>query len=81
MDSFDYTCPYCFRDCTVGDLDVKTLTSKIYISSYYGAFWGEFTIITCPNKSCRKQKISAYIGSWIQLVSATQAFGLAGQLR
>lgn len=59
MESIFYTCSYCNRDCTIDNNDITELSSNDKISPDYGYYFGIIQVITCPNPSCRKQKISA----------------------
>jgi len=63
LQSSSYKCPYCYHDCTVGDADVRTLGGEDLISLDHGTYRGSIIITTCPNKTCRKQKISVTIVS------------------
>jgi hypothetical protein len=59
-----WTCPYCNRKCTVGDNDIRVLSSSIWISEDYGYYNSRTIIITCPNPECRKQAISLKISNY-----------------
>ncbi len=56
-----WTCPYCNRPCTVGDHDVRIISSDGYISEEYGHYRCLITIIVCPNEQCRQRIISLAI--------------------
>ena len=53
-----WTCPYCNRNCTLGDADIRQISSYKHISEEYGHYYGILTIIVCPNPKCRQQTIS-----------------------
>jgi hypothetical protein len=53
-----WTCPYCNRDCTIGDNDNRLIQGYQYISKEYNYYKGIITIIICPNPQCRQQIIS-----------------------
>ena len=56
-----WTCPYCNRDCTLGDDDIKWLQNKTYLASDLGSVKGNFKIYICPNPKCRKLAIKGHI--------------------
>jgi hypothetical protein len=56
-----WTCPYCNRDCTIGEKDVRGLDASKYISEEYEYYRSYLTIIVCPNPKCRKQTISLHV--------------------
>ncbi|MGA2468917.1 MAG: hypothetical protein ABSH06_31845 [Thermodesulfobacteriota bacterium] len=53
-----WTCPYCNRNCTIGDADIRQISSYENISKEYGHYYSILTIIVCPNPKCRQQEIS-----------------------
>jgi len=53
-----WTCPYCNRNCTIGDTDIRQISSYTNISKEYGHYYSILTIIVCPNPKCRQQTIS-----------------------
>lgn len=57
-----WTCPYCNRDCTLGDEDINVLGSDDYIAEDIGSFRANYKIIVCPNPKCRQLTISGFIG-------------------
>lgn len=52
-----WTCPYCNRDCTIGEKDVKDFIKTEFISEEYGHFQTVTTIVICPNPKCRELTI------------------------
>jgi hypothetical protein len=52
-----WTCPYCNRDCTVGNADVREMSDYTYIAKEYGHYLGTLTVVVCPNPKCRQQTI------------------------
>lgn len=56
-----WTCPYCNRNCTIGDPDIRPISSNQYISKEYGSYYSILTIIVCPNPECRQQTISCKV--------------------
>src|ERR1700722_12602726 len=59
-----WTCPYCNRDCTIGEADRRLFGGKQLISKEYGWYYGYFEVIVCPSPACRKKSISAYIHAY-----------------
>ena len=59
-----WTCPYCNRDCTIGEKDTRLLQAVEYISEDYGFYCSRVIIVVCPNPTCRKQKISLLINKY-----------------
>lgn len=55
--SEQWTCPYCNRDCTIGEKDIREFSAREYISKEYGDYYSTLTIIVCPNPKCREQTI------------------------
>lgn len=55
--SESWTCPYCNKDCTVGENDIREIEGTQYISEDYKHYKSVTTIVVCPNKSCREQTI------------------------
>ena len=53
-----WTCKYCNRNCTIGDADIRQISSYKHISEEYGHYYGILKIIVCPNPKCRQQTIS-----------------------
>lgn|GEM_PF-115102 len=53
-----WTCPYCNRNCTIGDTDIRLMTAELYISPEYEWYHSSLQIIVCPNPECRQQTIS-----------------------
>jgi len=53
-----WTCPYCNRACTIGEVDIRKISTYKYISEEYGNYYSIVTIIVCPNPNCRQQTIS-----------------------
>lgn len=54
-----WTCPYCNRDCTIGDNDIRGMSSYTRIAKEYGYNLVSFTIVVCPNPDCRQRVIFA----------------------
>lgn len=55
-----WICPYCNRDCTLGDNDIKFCEDKVYLSEDHGFSKANFKIRICPNPDCRKISIKAH---------------------
>lgn len=55
---YKWTCPYCNRPCTVGDEDVRRLSTHGLINNKYGYYLSTTTVIVCPNPDCQQQTIS-----------------------
>jgi hypothetical protein len=53
-----WTCPYCNRNCTIGDTEIRTIQTYTYVSEEYGYYYSILEIIVCPNPKCRQQTIS-----------------------
>jgi len=56
-----WTCPYCNRPCTLGNLDVTHISDYKRINDDIGYYKSETTIIVCPNPECQKQTIKLNI--------------------
>jgi hypothetical protein len=67
-----WTCPYCNRDCTIDDNDIRVIGSWENISEEYGAYYAKLTIIVCPNPQCREQTISLNV---FEYYSGNRTFG------
>ena len=59
-----WTCPYCNRDCTISEKDIRLLQKSGYISEEYEFYCSRVIIIVCPNPKCRKQTISLFINKY-----------------
>ncbi|MDF1641465.1 DUF4145 domain-containing protein [Thalassolituus oleivorans] len=55
-----WTCPYCNRDCTLGDEDIKFCEDKAYLAEDHGYAKANFKILICPSPECRKISIKAH---------------------
>jgi len=55
-----WTCPYCNRDCTLGDADIKFCEDTTYLAKDHGFVKANFKIRICPNPECREQSITAH---------------------
>ena len=58
-DAEHWTCPYCNRDCTLGETDIKYLRGNSYLAKDHGSALGSFKVRICPNPKCRQLTISA----------------------
>lgn len=56
-----WTCPYCNRDCTLGDADIKFCQGTAYLAEDHGYIKANYKIYICPNPQCRQLSIKAYI--------------------
>ncbi len=56
-----WICPYCNRPCTIGEDDIRIISSSSWIAKDYGYYKADTKIIVCPNPECRKQTISLKI--------------------
>ncbi len=56
-----WTCPYCNRDCTLGDNDIKWIQNDTYLAEDLGRITGNYKIYICPNPKCRKLAIIGHI--------------------
>lgn len=56
-----WTCPYCNRDCTLGDADIRYCRDHEWLAEDHGYVIGNYTIRICPNPNCRKLSISGYL--------------------
>lgn len=65
MEPTSWRCPYCNKACTVTDNDVRAISAHGYISKDYGSYHSYLTVITCPNKECRKQKLTLTLSEYI----------------
>jgi hypothetical protein len=61
-----WTCPYCNRDCTIGNDDIRVISDRAFISKEYGYYQSVTTIIVCPNPNCRQQTIFLNINKYNQ---------------
>src|SRR5690349_2531837 len=73
MAPFHWTCPFCNRDTTIQDSNIKTDTSYLTISNADGPRLLNTQWIVCPNAECRKvelrlfmSKLSKIGGAWGQ---------------
>ncbi len=55
-----WTCPYCNRDCTLGDDDIKFCEDISYLSEDHGYAKGNYKIRICPNPECREISIKGH---------------------
>lgn len=56
-----WTCPYCNRDCTLGNTDVIEYVLSKKISDEHGSFKIYTRVIVCPNPRCRETIIDFFI--------------------
>lgn len=58
-----WTCPYCNRDCTLSNVDIKFIQDYAFLANDHGSMKGNFRVRICPNKECRKLSIDAHLFS------------------
>lgn len=56
-----WTCPYCNRDCTLGEDDIRISSTELFLSPLHGHLETEYKIYICPSPACRKIAIEARI--------------------
>lgn len=56
-----WSCPYCNRDCTLGDDDIRWCQDHVWLAKDHGHVVGNFKIRICPNPDCRQLSIDANI--------------------
>jgi len=67
-----WTCPFCSRDCTLGDSDIRNISSTVYLSDDHGTAYGSHTVRICPNPDCRKLTITSFVAKINHLHEVTQ---------
>lgn len=56
-----WICPYCNRNCTLGEDDIKFCENNIWLSQDHGWILGNYKFRICPNPECRKLSITGHI--------------------
>lgn len=62
--SINWTCPYCNRDQTVVDDNIREKHNHINLSSIHGTSFGvTYLVILCTNVTCKNLTVHIYMGS------------------
>ena len=56
-----WVCPYCNRDCTLGNADIKFCQGETYLSDDHGYMQGNYKIYICPSPKCRKISVVGHL--------------------
>jgi|SRR3954470_2363157 hypothetical protein len=56
-----WRCPFCQRDATITDVDRSSETAGFRSNGTAGHLVLQAELITCPNPSCRKQQLKAWL--------------------
>ena len=74
MATYDWTCPFCGRDTTITDNDIKRDYAQLDIKNSIGTCRLFVTFIVCPNSQCKKYTLDTVLRE-TKLVGTSYEYG------